>query len=162
VRFDDSEFIAAAHRLIRAAQESADEGKRDRLAAALAHSGSWSELPPDDRERMERLVIELTTREVLLLRIIADPSGWLMNTDPDAIAAYAAGFFGSFSDFLDSHVSKGDLKERAAVRSSVEALQMRGLIGLAFSDQVDGESILRSRASGLGWELVHFLNDIGA
>lgn len=74
---DDPEFVSALHRLTRAAQETADDEKRSSLAAALAHSGSWSSLPVDDRERMERLVTDLSSREVKLLRIIADPKAWL-------------------------------------------------------------------------------------
>ena len=46
----DPEFMAAGHRT--GAQETADNEKRERLAAARVHAGSWSKSPS---ERVDRL-----------------------------------------------------------------------------------------------------------
>ena len=160
---EDPEFLAALHRLTRAAQETADETKRERLAAAVVHSGSWSSLPLDDRVRMERLIAELSSREVKLLTILADPRGWLEDVDPAAVQMYENKPMASTQNFLDDHVSQNDLTEQAAVRSALEALQVRALVG-AFdaARATTGSAVLQSKTTGLGWELVHFLRGIGA
>lgn len=159
--FTDPEFVAAAHRLTRAAQETADDEKRERLAAALAHGGPWSELPLDQRERMERLLAELSSREVFLLGVLSDPRGWLQENDPEAIATYDGQFTGSVQSFLDGHISKGDEAERAAVRSAIESLSRRGLVDVPVNTIMTASGTLQGRATGLGWELVHYLRSIG-
>lgn len=160
VDFTDAEFIAAAHRFLRAAQETADDGKRERLAAALAHSGPWSDLEPDHRVRMERLVVDLSTREVNLLQILSNPRGWLEERDHAAVKAYDAQIAGSSFDFIDKHIAGGDLGEKAAVRASIEELERRALLGIN-RGMITGSGILTDKVTGPGWEFLHYLQAIG-
>jgi hypothetical protein len=161
INFEDPEFLAGAHRLFRAAQETADDEKRRRLAAAAVHSGSWSDLPPDDRARMERLVTELSSREVFVLMLMSDPKGWLTERHPKAVAELERRITGGALDVLDMYVTEGDRAEKAAVRSAVEALVIRGLLDMPRPGMMTGSGSLQGRATGLGWELVHYLRSIG-
>jgi len=160
---DHPEFVSAAFRLTRAAEETADDEKRDRLASALAHAGPWSALPSDRRERMERLLTELTSREILMLRIVADPGAWLKKQNPAAVFAYQGNTTGTFQEFLDSHVSHGDLDEQRNVQATLESLSRRELIGAfahSMTETRTGEEILAGKAASLGLELLGYLNEI--
>jgi hypothetical protein len=160
VNFDDPEFLASAHRFVRAAQETADNGKRERLAAALSHSGPWSDLEPDYRVRMERLVVDLSTREVNLLQILSNPRGWLEERDPEAVKAYDTQIAGSSFDFIDRYIAGGDLGETAAVRASIDELERRALLGIN-RGMITGSGILTNKVTGPGWEFLHYLQAIG-
>ncbi len=161
VEFTNPEFIASTHRLMRAAQETADDVKRERLAAALAFAGPWSDLPVDKRERMERLVAELTSREVYLLCAVADPRRWLEEHAPEAIVNYERSSTGNAMTFVNDHIIRGNSAEGDAVRSTIEDLTRRGLIVIPPGMGSSG-MILESRATGLGLEFVHYLRGIGA
>lgn len=160
VDFSDSEFIAAAHRFLRAAQETADDGKRERLAAALAHSGPWSDLEPDYRTRMERLVVDLSTREVNLLQILSNPRGWLEERDSAAVGAYDSKPVGSSFDFIDEYIAGDDLGAKAAVRVSIEELERRGLLSIN-RGMITGSGILTDKVTGPGREFLRYLQAIG-
>lgn len=162
VDFSDPEFVAAAHRLIRAARESADDDKREMLAAALAHSGSWSDLPRDERERMERLVISLSSREVFVLRVMTDPAAWLAENDPDAVAVYNDMLMGSPLEFVHGHIIKGVAEEEQAVKDAIADLQAQRLLGMGFDTIMTGSGILQSRATQLGRQFIAYLQRIGA
>ena len=156
--FGDPEFVAAAHRITRAAQETSDNEKQDRLAAALAFSGSWSEMPSDHRERMERLVADLSSREVVLLKILSDPRGWIGALGQ---VKYNTRLSVSVQQFLDEEVSRGDSAQQAAMRSAVKSLTQRGLVDVP-AGMLSGSGVLDGRATGLGRELLHYLERIGA
>ncbi len=65
------------------------------------------------------------------------------------------------SSLLDGHISKGDEAERAAVRSAIESLSRRGLVDVPVNTIMTASGTLQGRATGLGWELVHYLRSIG-
>ena len=161
VQFEDPEFVAAAHKFTRAAQETADEEKRQRLAAALSHSGSWSELPRDERERVERALIDLTSREVLLLRILDNPRGWLSGTDANAALSYERVVMGSFAGFINEHVVAHSEIDVAAANAGIAELQSRLLVGMNLATAVTGSSILTPKTTPGGAAIVRYLEAIG-
>jgi hypothetical protein len=161
VHFDDPEFVAAAHKFTRAAQETADEEKRRRLAAALSHSGSWSELPRDERERIERALIDLTSREVLLLRILDDPRGWLAGVDAQAALSYEQIIMGSFAGFINEHVVAYSEIDAAAANAGIAELQSRLLVGTNLTTTVTGSSILTPKTTPGGAAVIRYLKAIG-
>jgi hypothetical protein len=159
VNFSDPEFLAGAHRLFRAAQETADDEKRRRLAAAAVHSGSWSDLPLDQRERMERLVAELSSREVFALVVMSDPEGWLREHDPEALVTFRGRSTGGTLDVLD-HAVREESGGKVAARSAIESLSLRGLLDIPRAGMMTGQGSLQGRATGLGRELVQYLRSI--
>lgn len=162
VRFDDPAFVAALHRLTRAAQETEDDDKRRRLAAALAYSGSWSSLPADHRHRMERILIEASSREVFLLQVFVDPEAWLAKRDPGALTKYKTMMVGSVGSFVDGHLAKGDRDERLAIRKVIDSISRRGLVDIPMDSTITGGGILQSRATTLGTDFVRYLETIEA
>ncbi len=160
VSFDDRAFLAALHRLTRASQETEDNEKRRRLAAALAYSGSWSSLRSDQRDRMERILIESTSREVHLLRVFADPEAWLAQTDPEAIARYRSMQLASIEEFIDGHIVCGDPDEKRAVEGVIESLSRRGLVQIPTRSMLSGAGVLQGRATSLGHQFISYLQEI--
>ena len=111
---------------------------------------------------MERLITELTSREIWLLRILADPKGWLEDADSDALADYEDHFSGTFQSFLDRHVIKNDELVRASVRSGIDELTMRGLVGLWEDGTQFASGLFSTKATDLGWELIEYLDHVEA
>ncbi|MBH0054507.1 hypothetical protein I6E74_10055 [Salinibacterium sp. SWN139] len=158
----DPEFLASAHRLFRVAQETSDDGKRTRLAAALANAGPWCQLPRDERERMERVIADLTTREVGLLKILAGPGVWLRNADPEAFASYEWDFSGTFAEFLESRVARGERSEIVAVYSANDSLQEMALVGLWDRGEVGRNRLFSSKVTSRGQNVLTYLESIGS
>ncbi|RXZ72763.1 hypothetical protein [Agromyces albus] len=156
--WDDNEFVAAAHRIARAAQETADEAKRRILAAALAHSGSWSELPWDEREFLLDIVVDLNAREVYLLGFLHDPREWLTNrgVDPNLIAGN--NLPGSIADLIRTRVA-GDALSFDQAEDAIDGLQRRGLADVPLRTQMSGSGPLAKRTTALGDRVLRFVGD---
>jgi len=75
---ENPRFIAAAERLARAAQGTADDEHRARLIRALRHAGPWSAQEPYATERMTDLLIRTGPLHIFLTRYFADPGAWIM------------------------------------------------------------------------------------
>lgn len=162
VNLHDPAFVAAVHRLTRAAQESDDNAKRNRLAAAVALSGSWASIPPDHRDRMERILTSSSSREVFLLNVFADPEAWLRSEDPEAVAGYMNMSVGSIDSFIDGHLARRDDAEKTAVIEALDSLSRAGLVSIPRSAMMTGSGILQPRATSLGLAFLRYLRDIHA
>jgi hypothetical protein len=160
LQFDDPQFVAAAYRLSRAAQETADDAKRRALAAILADSGSWSTLPADDRERLEQLVRELSGRDIVVLHAFQDPRGWVEAREPGAAAGYESMMMGSTGSFVDQHLARGLATSGASLRTTISGLQRRGLVEVPLSTTMTGGGILQKRTTSAGDELLAFIGAI--
>lgn len=155
VRFDDPEFLATLHRITRAAQETSDEGKRARLAAALAHGGSWSDLPVNRRVRMERLVAVLSTQDVNMLWILHDQFGWLREHDPLAAAEDGAGYMDS-QGFLLRHIVWAGVATREEMDDALANLFENDLtVVIQSSMTIDDDHLTEA-----GVQFIEYLRDI--
>lgn len=71
------EFFAALNYARRAAAETADDAKRQRLARAAAEAGPWSDFAASERAGFLRLVSKYDELHIWLLTYFADPVAWL-------------------------------------------------------------------------------------
>ncbi|WP_295818873.1 hypothetical protein [uncultured Microbacterium sp.] len=74
---NSDEFVAAYHRASRAAQESASEAHRLRIAAAVASSGEWADFPHAERRLFARSAADLDDLQIWLLHYFREPYKWL-------------------------------------------------------------------------------------
>ncbi|WP_437773533.1 hypothetical protein [Arthrobacter sp. KNU40] len=101
---EDEDFVAYAHRLLRASQETADPVKRELLAKALAKSGSWSDLATSQRDRFTSLISRYSMLHITLLNFFADPSAWLKENG----AGEVIGMMDNLGHVIRDHVVNGD------------------------------------------------------
>lgn len=156
---EEPEFVATAHRVVREAQATADETRREMLARVLANSGSWSPFPPDDREEMASIVISLTSRQVAVLHFLSDPRAWVERHPdrpwPTGLAPQT--YRQALTYFLaDLH----DAKEHERLFEAAEGLERRGLISrLALDTNLAhlGDGIVA--VSKLGVKVISYLSD---
>ena len=113
---DDDEFVASAHRIVREAQATADEGKRQLLASVLANSGSWSTVSLDEREELLPTVIQMTPVQVRLLDFLDDPRAWLARHDLEVEAQpYGISSRGAIIDKYFRNAALGQLADAETV-----------------------------------------------
>lgn len=160
VRYDDPEFLAAVYRLTRAAQETSDDAKRRAYAGILANSGSWSSVPSDERERYERLVREISGRDVLMLAIFRDPRAWLQRHDPTAVEKIEAAIASSIGTFVQTYVAGADPGKIVSARRSIAELESRGLVAVPLNGMMTGAGVLASRITPLGNDLLGFIGEV--
>lgn len=155
--FDDDQFVAHSHRLVRAAQETANDEKRQMLAAALASSGSWSPLSEREVERFVDMVARYTPLHAMMVKYFENPIAWLSqhSTTWTGSGSYLAGSMGSV---LQQHVFAGDDVYPAEVGRVCNELQGDGLIDLpGLSTMMTGQGITAPRIKPLGIKFLAFL-----
>jgi hypothetical protein len=159
IDFSDPDFVAAVHRLSRAAQETDDERKRRAYAGMLANSGSWSQIPSEERERMERLVRDLSSREILLLLVFRDPESWWEQIEAGGPARYRSQtVMDGISGFINGHVGRFVGITPAQAKVAIDELERRGLASIPYNTSMAPDGVLAKRSTQLGDQLLAFIN----
>ncbi|CAD6015867.1 hypothetical protein [Agreia sp. COWG] len=161
-RFDatDDEFFAAAHKALRAAQETSNQQKRQLLAEAIVNSGSWSSIPLDRRERYLDLTTRLTPEHIKLLHYLHDPKAWLDLHHPGAAQTILNAPMMSAGQVIQEHVVRGDADVIRAAFAAIEDLVDERLTSLGLNSIGTGAGALNSRTTADGKGLLEFLGDL--
>lgn len=154
--FDDDQFAAHAHRLLRAAQETASDEKRQMLAAALASAGSWSPLSEREVERFVDMAARYTPLHAMMVKYFESPIAWLSEHSATWTGSgYLAGVIGTV---LQQHVFPGDDVYPAEVGRVCNELKNDGLINFTgFNVIVTGQSMTAPQITPLGLKFLAFL-----
>lgn len=152
----DLAFIAAVHRVTRAAQEEASDAKRLLLLNALAHAGSWGAEPALTRARFLDLVVRFSELHVFLLRYFIDPEAWLREHAPawrrDGILG------GSLSSVLERWVFPDDPVWPEEVDRAVAELSGERLLDLGgLNTFTTGASLYNRHTTSRGQRFLDFL-----
>ncbi|MGW9167922.1 hypothetical protein [Agromyces sp. NPDC055658] len=147
IDIESPEFIAAVHRMTRAAQETADHEKRLMLAGALA-SASISTLEWNERERFIRLVSDLSPLHVRILGFFASPTTYLRVTD---LPSSGGTPFDALMLFL------GDELDRRQVNDAVEDLVSNLLLGMLPPEMRTPNGMLSPQVTERGDRFLVFL-----
>lgn len=151
------EFIAALTRAQRSAAETADEGKRRRLATAVAHGGGWAPFTKSEREQFTRLVDDFDEVHVWLLHYFADPTAWLSERgrlDSLSNIMLASVTTGLAQAFEQPESIWGD-----AVRQAAGDLDRNGLASIPLTTMMGADGILAQRTSTKGLRFLEFVSE---
>lgn len=153
---EEDEFVAVAFRLAREAQETADEDRRAMLATVLANSGSWSEIPYDEREELLPIVVRLTPRQVSALQFLDSPA-YYYNSAGIRIPASEAEEVEGIGYELGMTVYNQDPDNYPKFREAADALDRAGLTNSALNTEVPPQRLLASRITPLGRQVLAYL-----
>ncbi|WP_454172196.1 hypothetical protein [Microbacterium maritypicum] len=151
------EFIAAVTRAQRAAAETASQQKRQRLAAAVAHGGSWAPFAATEREQFTRLVDEFDALHIWLLHYFTNPRAWLQARDlyRQHENIMMGGITGPLGSALNAHPSVWD----GPVTQAAADLDRNGLAHIPLTTTMSAQGIFESRTSAKGQRFLAFINE---
>lgn len=151
------DFIAAVTRAQRAAAETSSAQKRQRLAAAVAHSGSWAPFSVTEREQFTRLIIEFDALHIWLLHYFCGPAEWLQARG--LYARYGGIMTGSVVGPLESVFGARRSVWGAPVQQAAADLERNGLGSIPLTATMGFSGIFQARTSEKGQRFLLFLNE---
>lgn len=154
---EDQQFIAYAHRTMRASQESADEGKRRLLATALSKSGSWSDLSVSELDRFTALIAKYSMLHIKLLSFMKNPDEWLHANSATYPTSGVGMMMGGLGSILSKYVFDGSELYPSEVNRVLRELEQDDLIDNPGLNSGMSTGLLSPRIKPLGTKFLEFL-----
>lgn len=152
-------FLAAAEKVIRAAQETSDEEHRARLIGALRHAGPWSKQEKYSAERMTDLLTRIGPLHMFLLRFFADPAAWLAEHNDLWTRGTESMIGGNLLGVLRKYVFPNDEVPAGEIERVVAVLERESFMNQGWDllhPQMSGGGLVEPRLTDFGRAFLAF------